>query len=316
MKIKENIMKHKKCLTAVVVIGGICVFAKMWSWNPEKAVDHVIGINTPFENEQLKMQEKPEVIDNARREIQYTSEGVYLLDVSGEVLCGPYKMIYEDSIAEYYRFIGENGLIGYLSKTDGNVVISPQFIRATPMYEGTALVSEYEDEGIYYVSSTGERVTKNYKDGYPYSESQGQYARVMLPDGTWSIINRKDEILANFKFMNPLPWVYTIGSAVNNNGNAIIYELPAEGNEEFKQIREFLQFCEISEFYMGEFAVVKNREGYYGVVHNNADIILEDEYKTIEWKTRYTDENIDSDGKVLFIVQKKDNTYDTIVWNE
>lgn len=315
LKIKKTMMKHKKWMIAVAVIVGIFVFAGVWSWSLEAAADHVVAINTLFAGDLLKKQEKTEEVDDGHREIQYTLEGAYLVDSRGEALCGPYKMIYEDSYSEYCRFLGANGRMGYLSKTDGKVVIPPKFIRATSMYEGPALVSECADEGIYYISETGERLTRNYSDGYPFSESQGQFARVKLPDGTWGIINRRDEILANFEFMNPLPCVYTIGSAINNNGNAVLYQLPAEGSEEFKEIQELPQFCEISEVYMGEFAKVKNREGYYGVIHWNGAILLEDKYKAIDWEVLDIDENIGSDVW-MFIVQEKDNTYDTVMWKD
>ena len=321
---KMNAVKLKdKRHMAIIIIAIVvtCMFGKAWSIRSGALCGSKTSAKIPFEEKLSENQEDSSDVDDSddgfydkkdtygmKAKVQYTKGGLYLMDKNGEILCGPYKLIEEDDLwLNLCRFVGDNGLIGYLSTADGHTVIDPIYTKASEMHEGSACVSE--GKGIYYISETGERITEhNYADGYPFAESQGGYARVQMEDGSWAIINKEEEILLDeLDAVNKLPTVTVLGSAVRK-GHALLFEL-FYGNE-VRLIKEYEEFCEISEVYWGECAVVKNEEGLYGVVGGNGDIVIPAQYLSVDWLRVNLD---DLNDCMMFKVQKEDGTWDSII---
>lgn len=252
--------------------------------------------------------------DIPSRSIQYTDEGAYVIDSNGTKLSDTYKMIFEDKYADYKicRFISENGLIGYLSKETGKVVVEPKFVEATKMSSGAAVVSENKTEGYYYISCSGKRLNKGYfRAAQPFSETQGYAARVQLADGSWGIINKKGDFLVkDLLSVNILPSIKAIGSGIRDNGNVIVFKLPVEENQEYEQ------FDDISEVWYGEFAKVRDKKTkLYGVVCGwNGDIIVQPRYVSIDWE-RVPMDTVEYSNMTIFIGHKSDGTCDVITWD-
>lgn len=323
VKIGKFVLKDKwRMGTIIIAIIVICAFGKAWSMRFGMLCGGRTSAKNLFKEKLSENQGDGSDMDDSDYEIcdikatsdmkakvKYTKDGLYLMDKDGELLCGPYKLIEEEDLwLDMCRFVGDNGLIGYLSTADGQIVIDPMYTKASEMYEGSACVSE--GKGIYYISETGERITEHdYADGYPFAESQGEYARVQMEDGSWAIINKQEEILlGGLDTVNKLPVVTVLGSAVRS-GHAILFELSYENG--VRLIKEYEEFCEISEVYWGECAIVKNEEGLYGVVGGNGDIVIAAQYLSIEWLRINSD---DLNDYMMFKVQKKDGTWDSIIY--
>lgn len=313
-KIKEFLIDNKWLLSLLIFL-ALFVFCQLWTWSFDickknsKAVNNLVG---------KEYQDETSIdTDIISGNVQYTEDGVFLLDNIGNVLSGPYRKIYDDEYSDYgiSRFIGENGLIGYLSKENGEIIVESKFIRATKMKDGAALVCESEEEGIYYISRTGERLTDRfYVNGYEFSESQGTAARVEVEDGSWGIINKQGEFLVkDMQCINELPYVTVIGSGINNNGHAVLFKLPVSESEKYEEICEYPQFNDISEVWYGEFAIVKNAEGLYGVVSTNGEIIVQDQNISVEWEKIFDDEDPYLD-MMVFTAQRQDGKYDIVTW--
>ena len=231
------------------------------------------------------------------------NRNVYLLDKNNTRIAGPYKVIEDDfqyNNNEITRYIGENGLYGYLS-LEGKEITEAVFQEASIFQDGIAMVS-INGEMIYYIDTLGERITKDYLDGYPY-ENQGSYARVKLEDGTWGIINRQDKIVfEGADYIEELPMVTTLGCAIVN-GQAVLFSLELGGTEEVSVIRTYEDFCDIS-VYLGEFGIVTNKHGLQGVIKWNGDILVPAEYREIRYEL--------VQDNVLFKLQKNDGSYETM----
>ena len=108
--------------------------------------------------------------------VQYEDDGfAYLIDNKNEKIAGPYLSI-EDDLNWVWnkacRYTGMNGLIGYLD-TSGNEITPPMFIEDSKMNNGNAMVSEQEGR-IYYINDSGEKITEEYKDGFPFETEHGE----------------------------------------------------------------------------------------------------------------------------------------------
>ncbi len=246
--------------------------------------------------------------------VTYEEDGqVYLHDSSGSVIAGPYPMIYEEGMIcggdGPCRYMGENGLTGYLSE-DGSELTPPIYAEASSFRDRRARVRE-ENGGVYYINTSGERISEDYADGSEY-EHQGNYARVQCEDGTWGIIDSQGQLVfQGADSIEPLPEVTTLGSAVVD-GRAVLFELNAFWDEPVSVIREYDEFCDISEVYSGAYAFVATEDGRWGVVDCQGDVIVPAEYVSIE------DEDIsDSDAdsymdQIVFICRKADGTCDVV----
>ncbi|MCM1218542.1 MAG: WG repeat-containing protein [Lachnospiraceae bacterium] len=313
--------KYKwRMIAAAILI--VPVTGKAWLWSLESLYGSSTSVNRLVEEAEQKKQdsirEQIEAVingsadtDQIKPEIRYTKEGLYLAWQNGETFCGPYKYIEEEDLkSELCRFVGDNGLFGYLSTADGHAVIEPKYTKASRMSNGSACVSE--GDGVYYISEAGDRITDGYYlDGYPFAESYGEYARVQTEDGNWAIITKKEEIiLGGLDAVNRLPSATALGSAVRN-GHALLFAFSGVDGREFHIVKEWEEFCEISEVYWGECAIVKNHEGLCGVVARNGDIVLPAQYLSIEWSRVFLD---GSNDRMMFQMQKQDGTWDMMIW--
>lgn len=103
-----------------------------------------------------------------------------MINGEGNTVCGLYRYIEDSKSCSAHRFIGDNGLPGYLT-VDGKILGETIYTRAEPMRDGSAYVGE-EDGSVYYTDKDGNRFTRDYSDGFSFSETQGNYARVRLKD--------------------------------------------------------------------------------------------------------------------------------------
>lgn len=312
MKTIKKVLYENKLLMMLAIILIIGALSTFWIKSLNQCTDYVHS----YTIRNYMIQGNDEDSNIRTQNIQYKDDGVYLVENGGEIICGPYKLIEADDISVYSdicRFIDDNGLIGYLSASNGEIIVSPRYIMASEMQDGTACVSE--GDGIYYISKNGERITENYyKNGFSFAESQGVYARVQFQDESWAIINREEEILlGNCEKINELPYVTTLGSAIKN-GCALLYEFTHDSDRELQIIKVFDEYCEISEVHMGEFAIVKNRDGYYGAVCGwNGDVIVPATYISLDYEILPDEDDLYED-KILFKMQNEDGTYETLIW--
>ena len=99
--------------------------------------------------------------------IVYDNDGAYLMK-GKKVLSDVYKAIEKDPYSDYCRVIDCEGLIGFVSKADGKVVIKPKYTEASPM----SPVSGYsscvsEGNGFYFISEDGSYMTGTYEEADP-----------------------------------------------------------------------------------------------------------------------------------------------------
>ena len=237
--------------------------------------------------------------------IVYEDGYAYLLDQREKKIAGPYLHIsydFDDDWISACRYTGLNGLLGYLDR-DGCEITKPCYVRASKMKDRSAMVSETLGE-IYYINNSGERISNNYMDGYPY-ENQGNYARVKDENG-WGIINEHGEmVFCGAESIEELPDVDVLGSAVKQ-GHAILFSLDPEGK--LYIIKEYDQYNWISEVKYGTFAFIRNENGLYGIVDCHGEIVIEDRFVSINHEVLYNDSGWFGDY-VRFELQEEDGTY-------
>ena len=241
--------------------------------------------------------------------VVYEPDGyAYLKNQDGDTIAGPYLYIEEDFEWVWdmaCRYTGMNGLIGYLD-AEGHEITEPRFIVASEMQDGKAMVSE-SDGMVYYINTDGERITGNFFDGFPY-EHQGNYARVLREDG-WAIINREGEVVfSGADSINELPLDTVLGSAIRE-GHAVLFDLHIATDEKIQIYKELYQFKDISSVYYGSFATVISEDDRYGVVNSDGDLIIEPQYRTIDFEIIDDGDNSWSGDHVRFKLQNSDGTY-------
>ena len=211
----------------------------------------------------------------------------YVKDGNDSVLAGPFDWIEADTsngAKGVHRYF-ENGLYGYIKVESGDVrkITEAEFIQATPMHEYSALVKRNEAEGWFYINTDGESFLNTfYQDANPF-ERQFSFARVDKEgDGLYELIDSDGNILLNdcdkiseidirgFDSMNDY------FSAIKN-GKPFIWK-DASGNIEV--IKEF-DFDDIDSVENGGWAIVR-KDGKYGVVDINGDIIVPVNYRQID----------------------------------
>ena len=284
IKKMKNCFANNLLLSAVLVVLGLIIACSIWRYTLNIATAAVQAINRmegqgAYESDSVKN-------TSEGNRFEYTPFGTIYHAPTG-MDAGPFKHLYTD---EFYfswetvaRYIGDNGKYGYLKK-DGSLLTDPIFIEATEFEDGTARVRE-EAGKIFYINEDGKRISKDYQDGSSNFEMQGLYCRVQEADGTWGIINQKDEmIFSGAEMIEDLPMVTCLGSAIVN-GNAVLFELlPFEDNEEeIRIIASYDSFVRISYVYSGEFAYVWTADNLMGVVDYNGDLIVPAAYQEIEY---------------------------------
>ena len=213
-------------------------------------------------------------------QIKYTSDGV-ILEHDGERAFGPCKFIYEEYEKNgLFRFIdAENGLIGYAENDHGTVSVL---------------------------------IPGSYAQAYPFSESQGEFARVQKPDGTWCIIDENAEtILDGFDSINRLPMVDNLAAGVKD-GQAVLLDLDTVTFQTEPSIKKiYPEYQAISEISY-DFAVVTGIDGKQGVLNVLQDeVLVPAQYEEVTWQTVWAERG-DGKDQVLFLCRKPDGSYDVI----
>lgn len=291
----KNYFANNLLLSAVLVAFGLIIACSIWRCTLNIAIAAVPAINrmekqVTYETDDVKNTSE----DN---QFEYTPFGTIYHAPTGTD-AGPFKYLYAD---EFYfswetvaRYIGDNGKYGYIKK-DGSLLTDPVFMDATEFEDGTARVQE-EAGKIFYINEDGKRITKDYQDGSSNFEMQGLYCRVQEADGTWEIINRKDELIfSGAEKIEDLPMVTCLGGAIVD-GNAVMFELlPLEDDEEeIRIIASYDSFVNISYVYSGEFAFVWTADNLVGVVDYNGDLIVPAVYQEIEYDYLGDDHSMDT----------------------
>ena len=185
------------------------------------------------------------------------------------------------------RFIGDNGLLGYLD-SHGKEIVSPVFVYASSMRYGIAMVSEGPNR-IYYIDSNGNRLTDDYSDGYEFNYDLG-IARVRTKDGKWSLIDRQGKtLLGGADEIEEFP-LSDIGTAVIE-GHAVLLRLTTEGEIKCDVICRFDDYTDISYMSGGLFAIVSNVSGKQGVVSYEGETIIPAEFESIDYEYVYGNGN-------------------------
>lgn len=296
----KKFLGNNVIFTLFLIIILIAAGWMVWKSTLVKAIARVETINSIAKSEIEYQVKNEEETENNR--FEYTDVGTFYHSPSG-VVAGPFQYLYTD---EFYfswdtiaRYIGDNGRYGYLNK-DGSLITEPIFLEAAEFQDGTARVCQEEGK-FYYINENATRITKDYCDGPLTFEMQGEFARVQTTDGTWGIINQKDEmILSGADSIEELPMVTCLGSAVID-GKAVLFELdPFDSEEEIRIIAHYDAFVKISYVYCGEFAFVWTADGKMGVVNYTGDIIVPAEYQDIDFEYLGDDLNMDN---LIFITQ-------------
>lgn len=236
------------------------------------------------------------------------------LIAANEKKVGPYSYIDENIGESYTTVFVKNNYFGYIDVRTGQEVIPAIFKTATRM-DKTAMVSEVQENGIHYINTDGERISKTYLDGCDMSsESQDIFAKVKLNEDDWGIIFADDDSLidAGLKNIN-LPGLYDIGTGVNENGGAVIFGLAIDDKGYiYKEIKSMPQYSEISNMHDGDYAIVKGKDGT-GVVDFHGQEIVPATYEEIVLDTKVYDE--DDGEKFLFVCKKNSHQgYEVKVW--
>lgn len=107
-------------------------------------------------------------------------------------------------------------------------------------------------------------VLKVFIERYPFSESQGSYARVQKMDGSWSVINRQEEeILSGFESIDELPYCTYIGTGVRD-GEVVIFTLE-ESEEQGPHIITSIEECTEIGGHLGvDYLAVISKDGKQG----------------------------------------------------
>lgn len=255
--------------------------------------------------------------------IQISGNKAYLIDTRGNVIFGPCDFIYDDfgyaNGDGIFRYVdSENGLIGYGKYDDRgvSVLLAGRFSKASKMADGSACVKENEE--YYYIDREGKRFTfKKYLHAHPFGETQGCYARVHMPDGSWSVINQKEDvIIGGFDSINKLYGIYLIGTGVKN-GKAVLFTLENSDGVQPGIIKEYPDCTEITEEPEGtDIATVTNEKGEKGIICIwNGEIVVPVKYNDIQWGFMDMSENVPGEKRIRwFRCEKEDGTYDVKYW--
>lgn len=228
---------------------------------------------------------------------------------SDTVVFGPCRYIYyEDLNNKVFRFVDQNGLIGYASiMQDRTVSIlhNGQYSEATAMQDGSACVKD--GEFYYYIDKNGIRFTKHdYVEAYPFSESQGFFARVKMEDGHWAIIDKKENVIFDsFDSIEKLPYLTTYGAATRND-KVVLFSLEQFEDDSQPRITAILDYIDIH--ILGRdclYAIVTSKDGKKGVITIwNGEVFIPTEYVDIQFG------DIDNTETFFFRCQKEDTTVD------
>lgn len=325
MKIRM-IFKENVWLLIATLVMAVLIFTFLWKWSLQR-VDALVGSSSVNDLIEQRTDSEDEVALAAENnletvEIVFMESKAYLTDNNGTVVFGPCDFIYDDfsysNHERIFRYVdSSNGLIGFGQvKADRvDILFSAVSSRASIMADGSACVQE--NENYYFIDSNGERFTRNYKEAYPFAESQGSYARVQTENGDWSIINREDEVvIGGFDSINELHYLSLVGSGVKD-GKAVIFHLTDFDGDHPEIIKEFTEYIEIEEPFEGsDIAVVTERGGKKGVLCIwNGEMVVPALYAEIQWGFVDTEESKEENRRLRwFCCLKEDGSYDVKYW--
>lgn len=240
----------------------------------------------------------------------------YLCTSQGETVFGPCRYIYND-ISFYnkvFRFVDQNGLIGYakLTKMEVSVLHEGKFTEASEMSEGSACVKE--GDYYYYIDKEGKRFTYGkYVEAYPFAESQGCYARVKTKDGSWSIIDKEeDKVLEGFSSICELPCITTCGAGVKD-GKVVLFSLEHWDGVQPRLTSILDDYMDVYMYHGdSDYVFVTDKQGNKGVIDKwTGEIVVPAEYNDIDsgYVENDRDENLE---QRWFSCQKKDGTFDYV----
>ena len=242
--------------------------------------------------------------------IVYDNDGAYLMK-GKRILSDVYRAIEKDPFSDYCRVIDNEGLIGFISKTDGKVVIKPKYTDASPMSDHSSCVSE--GNGFYFISEDGSYMTGTYEEANPL-ERNGTVARVKTSEG-WAIIDKNGTVLIDkCESIGKLPFIASTGMAVRN-GHVLLLRYSNESDEtaSVQVIKEFEEFSEISGGYLEEFVVVKGKNGF-GAIDFNGNIIMPAVYESLDWDS-YKIQGEVFKKEIIFKGKKKNGRFNVMDWN-
>lgn len=240
----------------------------------------------------------------------------YIRTSKGETVFGPCRYIFDDihSYSKVFRFVDQNGLIGYakLTETTVSVLHEGKFTEASEMSEGSACVKE--GDCYYYINREGERFTHTkYVEAYPFAENQGCFARVKTEDGNWSIIDEKENVVMDgFSSICELPRVTTYGAGVKN-GQVVLFSL-----KYWEGMRPGITYVldDYVDVHMdcgdSDYAFVTDKQGNRGVVDKRTgEVVVPSGYVDIQYG--YVENgNGENLRQRWFGCQKKDGTFEYI----
>lgn len=325
MKIRM-IFKENVWLLIATFVMAVLILAFLWKWSLQR-VDALVGassVNALIEKRTDSENEVALAAENNLEtvEIVFMESKAYLTDNNGTMVFGPCDFIYDDfsysNHERIFRYVdSSNGLIGFGQVKEDRVdILYPAVLsRASKMADGSTCVKE--NESYYFIDSKGERFTRNYKEAYPFAESQGSYARVQTENGDWSIINRKDEVvIGGFDSINELHYLSLVGSGVKD-GKVVLFNLENYGEIQPEITKEFAEYIAIEEPYEGsDIALVTDREGKKGVLCIwNGELVVPALYAEIQWGFVDTEESKEENRRLRwFCCLKEDGSYDVKYW--
>lgn len=318
-KLANMFCKHPQYLVAgLVVLAMAGVFGGSYALGMRRS-NSAAG----FYEEDIQKEIMTEKADDAGEDNLYidTQNGqAYLYTGTGEILFGPCRYIYDDISfwQPIFRFVDNNGLIGYAKKEGNKISIlhEGKFFEASKMQDGSACVKEKGN--YYYIDTEGKQFTYgDYIEAYPFAESQGSFARVKTKAGKWSIIDRDENVIfEDFDSINELPYFSAVGSAVKD-GKVVLFSLEYTDHMQSSVVCTLDEYTEISmEHSYDDCAIVTDKAGNKGVIIvRNGEVLIPAEYVRIE--TGYMPYR--EGGKLKqrwFSCQKKDGTREYIYYDE
>lgn len=330
---KNRIMKIRTIFKSnyLLTISGltIVIIALLFLWKWSMATTHSLAgphsVNTLLR--EMSEFEDDNIIENEESsigsvKITYFENKTYLTDENDNIVFGPCGFIFDDfSYSNYdriFRFVDStNGLIGFGKVNYDSVdILFPAILsKATIMADGSACVQE--NDHYYYIDSNGKRFTRDYVTGYPFAEAQGDYARVQTDDGSWAVINRKDEVVVgSLDSINKLHYFSLIGSGIKD-GKAVLFRLENYDGRQPGITDVFAEYKEIEEpCGDSDIAIVTEGGGKKGVLCVwNGEIVVPAMYEDIKWGFVDTENTEDISCQLMwFCCQKEDGTYDVKYW--
>lgn len=211
---------------------------------------------------------------------------------------------YDSGIA---RYIGENGLIGYV-EISGKEITEPMFQYGSDMRHGIALVRE-NGESVYYIDSCGKKLGTEYADGYEFNFDR-KCAIVKTADGSWGFIDMQGELFfSGADRIEDFPIFSYVTTAVID-GHAALIELDNEDGLSCEVKKEFDEYVDITYLCYGAFAMVTDRDGHKGVVFRDGIVIIPAEYVSIDYELVSADG--DNRSIILFKLQKQDGSFEFV----